>query len=656
MKHSFYGPCVAWIGLMMLCGFWAGNGWASSTDAAWPMEKSYNPKPVYAGVEVGSRYLVMRDGVRIAIDLYLPKGLPPDRKLPTILHQTRYHRSMQLRWPFRALLGGKPFDHSTLYGKRREKFVRRGYAWIDVDARGSGASEGFRVCSWSPDEVRDGAEIVDWIVSQPWSNQRVGAMGISYDGTTAEFLLIHKHPAVRAVAPRFSLYDVYTDIPYPGGIHAQWFTEHWQQMNNALDRNAVHEIAGSWVNWVTTGVHPVDEDKDGSLRAAAIAGHSRNFDVHAEASRLSFRDDISATDPYHAAGQPKGHLPGEQGEAVGSMGVFSPHSYIRDFERSGGAIYSYSGWFDGGYAHAAIKRFLTVRTPGSRLILGPWNHGGGWNCNPLLDPAPSAFDHDTELMRFFDHHLLGVETGIADERPVHYFTMVQEKWKAADTWPPPGAQTRVYRFGPNNSLDSGQAEKTEAFDEYSVDTTVGTGKDSRWQTQVGIDQPVRYPDRKEQDARLLVYDSPPLEHDIEVTGHPIVTLYVSSTADDGTFFVYLEDVAQNGQVAYVTEGQLRAIHRKISHETPPYKTVAPYRTFMRKDAMPLVPGQVAELIFDLLPTSYRFSKGHRLRVAVAGADSSHFAILPKGRPPTLRVHRGGKYLSAIALPVIAEEH
>ena len=167
--------------------------------------------------------------------------------MPTILNQTRYFRAMELRQPFRALVGGKALHHMPSTARCRKRFVANGYAWVDVDVRGTGASYGGRVSEWSPDEIRDGAEIVDWIVRQPWSSGKVGALGSSYSGAAAEFLLANGHPAVRAVAPRFSIFDAYPDIAFPGGIHAAWFTETWGRYNDALDRNAPHEVAGRWL-------------------------------------------------------------------------------------------------------------------------------------------------------------------------------------------------------------------------------------------------------------------------------------------------------------------------------------------------------------------------------------------------------------------------
>ncbi|MCP3985717.1 MAG: CocE/NonD family hydrolase, partial [bacterium] len=161
------------------------------------------------------------------------------------------------------------------------------------------------------------------------------------------------------------------------------------------------------------------------------------------------------------------------------------------------------------------------------------------------------------------------------------------------------------------------------------------------------------------------------EVDLEVTGHPLATLYVTSTAEDGAVFVYLEDVDPDGNIAHVTEGMLRILHRRLSPAPMPMAGVAflmpgvpmiptpgasfrmpgvPYRTFDRADAAPLNEGDVAELVFDLLPTSYLFERGHRIRVAIAGADKDHFALIPEGGPPTLQVFREANRASRITLP------
>jgi putative CocE/NonD family hydrolase len=149
-----------------------------------------------------------------------------------------------------------------------------------------------------------------------------------------------------------------------------------------------------------------------------------------------------------------------------------------------------------------------------------------------------------------------------------------------------------------------------------------------------------------------VYDTPPLETNLEITGHPVVHLFVRSNATDGQFYVYLEAVLPDGRVKCVTDGQLRTIHRKISESPPPYTMFGPYHTFERKDALPLVPGEVAEIAFDLLPISVLFEAGWRIRLAIAGADRDVFAPIPGCEAPEITVERNSRHASFINLPII----
>jgi putative CocE/NonD family hydrolase len=620
---------VVLVGVLTLatCVMWRLPEALAAAEKAVAVPSAYDPgAPRYSGGVRESKHLTMRDGVKIAIDVHLPEGLQDGQTLPTILWQTRYWRSMGMRWPFSWLLG-EPRDYVR---EPVEEFVARGYAWVAVDARGSGASYGSRPYPWSPDETRDGAEVIDWIVAQPWSNGKVGTFGTSYDGTTAEFLVTNGHPALKAAAPRFSLFDAYTDIAYPGGIHLSWFTREWGRFNAALDRNELPpEEVGLMARLAIAGVRPVDVDRDGALLASAMREHAANYDVHALALDRLYRDDATET-----------------GETIA---VFSPHTYSKDIDASGAAIYSYSGWFDGAYQHSAINRHRTLKNPANKLILGPWSHGGAYTCSPA-NAGRARFEHYAELLKFFDHYLKGLDTGLTNDEPIHYFTMAEEQWKAAGAWPPP-AEPVPFFLGAQGGLTREVPGAVDATDTYEADYGHGTGHSSRWNTLL-TGGPVSYPDRVEQDQRLLVYESAPLEADTEVTGHPLVTLYVTSTADDGAFFVYLEDVDPDGKVAYVTEGQLRALHRKLSDGDPPYAQVVPYRTFSRADAAPLVAGEPAELTFDLLPTSYLFRAGHRIRVAIACADRDHFALIPP-TPPTITVYREARHASHVVLPIVS---
>jgi hypothetical protein len=627
MTKSFSQPVLRIVAvvfsLLLICLFSVNCGSTrnQAEDKGWWESADPVPKGSDSDVVRTSQYLTMRDGVLIAVDLYLPKDFQPGTKLPTILLQTRYWRYFALRWPFSYII---PMPEELV------RLVKSGYAVVRVDARGSGASFGTRPYPWSPDEVKDGGEVVDWIIAQNWSNQKVGAAGGSYEGTAAEFILVNNHPAVKAVAPLFSLYDVYTDIAYPGGIHLEWFTKTWEKGNDHLDSNTIGDLVW-WTPFFIWGVSPVDADRDRAMLGAASKEHASNYRVNEEAGRITFRDDTT----------PNGF----------NAGAFSPHTYKDKLESSNAAIYSISGWYDGGYAHAAIKRYLTLSNPGSKLLLGPWDHGGDDRIRALGKTVKTDFDMVGELVRFFDYHLKGVDSGIYNEAPVHYYTMVQNQWKSAQSWPPK-ADRKKWFFAEKSGLSENAPALADAADSYTPAPAFGTGNTARWNA-LADEVAVTYPDRAKKDAGLLVYQSPALTKDTEVTGHPIVTLYLETNAADAQVFVYLEDVDPTGRVGMVSEGMLRAIHRNLSDETPPYKTPTPYRTFKAKDAQPLTPGQPAVLTFDLLPTSYMFKKGHRIRIAIAGFDADHFKSQADA-PQSFRILRSINRASFVDLPVVTD--
>ncbi len=552
-------------------------------------------EPKYKEFEQHSLYLTMRDGVRIAIDVVLPKPLPPGEKLATVMNMTRYWRGRQ---------GDQPGTW----------FPQHGYARVAVDARGTGASFGVWRAPFSQDEIKDYGEVVNWIVKQPWSNGKVGAFGNSYEGNTALWLTTVMNPAVKAVIPRHFEFDEYAETPFPGGVFSEWMIKRWHEGNRQLDSNP--------------GVRLVEGDTDQSLYREAIKSRAENIDVYAAALKTTFRDD--------------------RGFGV-SIDDISLHSYQPQIEKSGAAINSWAGWFDAGTADATIRSFMSLKNS-QRAIVGPWNHGGSQNASPYQTPASPRVMMAYEYLRFFDYHLKGIDTRLDSGKIFYYFTLGEEKWKATKTWPVAGTKMVRWFFGEDHTLATAAPVAAAGADSYDINFEASTGEKNRWHTQVGGQ--VVYPDRAEEDKKLLTYTSAPLEADMEITGYPVVDLFVTSTAADGAFFVYLEDIDEKGVVTYVTEGVLRALHRKISTEAPPYKMFVPYHSFKSKDAMPLVPGHVAELKFGLQPTSVVIRKGHRLRIAIAGADTGSFARIPAEGSPTITVARNKGKQSSIELPVI----
>jgi len=553
-------------------------------------------EPKYKEWERQSLYVTMRDGVKIAIDVVLPKPLAAGEKIPALMRMTRYWRSKQGETP-------------NMF------FPGYGYAQVLVDARGTGASFGIWRAPFSPDEVKDYNEVVNWIVKQPWSNGRVGATGNSYDGNTSLWLAVGMNPAVKAVIPRHFEFDAFSETPYPGGVLTDWMVKTWNEGNQQLDSNP--------------GVRLVDEDADQHLYRDAIKLRAQNLDVYAAARQTSFRDD----------------------RAFGvSLDEVSLHSYASQIQKSNVAINSWGGWFDASTADAVIRSFMTLSNY-QRAVIGPWNHGGGQNASPYPGDQALRVMQGYEWLRFFDHYLKGVDTGLDSQKLLYYFTLGEGRWKTTTTWPLPQAKAVRWYLNEGHTISTEPMMNAAGEDSYTINFDATTGAKNRWHTQVGGQ--VSYPDRAVEDNKLLTYTSAPFAADTEITGHPIIDLFVTSSATDGVFFVYLEDIDEQGVVTYVTEGELRALHRKISTDAPPYRMGVPYHSFKKQDAMPLVPGQIAELKFALQPTSVLIKKGHRLRLAIAGADKETFARIPETGVPTIKIARNKQNASWIDLPVIA---
>ena len=606
-----------------------------------------------------SLYVVMRDGVRLAVDVHLPANTDGG-PVPTILHQTRYFRSLAIKRGFGWVGLGAAMDSDW---KTRRRFLEAGYAWVDVCVRGSGASFGSRPCPWSPDEVGDGPELLDWVVAQPWSNGVVGATGISYAGTSAELLGASGHPALRAVAPRFSCFDVYPDVAFPGGLHLEWFTGAWGQFNALLDDNNLSEalalnlfhtaraceglpglrwaplrLAGRpwvqrllkrFVSAVSHGVAAAERSGAKQLVRDAATAHQANYDVHRGALQVTFRDDPGLSEALPQA----------------TIDDFSPHRRVEALRASGIAVLNYSGWLDGAYAGAAVKRHHALGSSRSRLVIGPWNHGGQQDISPFTAPGPPTDVHADALLAFFDHHLR--DLGPAGP-PVKYFTMGEQVWKTAPSWPPPEVRMTSLFLGESRELTD-TAPVSQGTHTYQVDLALGSGNRARWNSLLGLRAPIGYDDAAPRCERMLCYTAPPLTDPLEVTGNPVVHLRLAADQPDVAVFAYLMDVAPNGAVTTVTEGLLRAKHRGNGESFPAPGAPLPH-TFLRQDARPLTPGLMAALSLTMLPTSYRLAKGHLLRLAIAGADADHFRS-PTDTAPTLSLAWGGSDPPRFDVPI-----
>ena len=581
-----------------------------------------------------SLYLTMRDDVRIAIDVWLPEDLDTISNIPTLIHATRYWRARQ------HVSGDYKNDNRF---EEAEIVNQAGYALVLVDARGSGASFGTRPYEMNVAEANDYAEVVDWIIEQPWSNQRVGAYGVSYAGNTAEMLTLNRHPAVKAIAPLFNDFDNFGHLIFPGGMLTVGFLERWGNRVHALDMNDIcgrDEVSGTECDelkntWL--GVKPVDGDQDGRILAQAVAEHSANVHPYEAALVYEFRDD-----PW-----------GGEGGIRGVGYLRSPAGHLPDIEASGVAMFIRAGWQDAATVNGTLGRYMTISNP-QKVYIGPWDHGARNDADPFhaLDTPvePSEEQQYAEMFAFFDRFLKSDDDARLNS-DITYYTLGADRWTTTEVWPPEGFSIENWYFAADGMLMTEQPRDAAGADNYTINFDATTGRHNRWYTNNGSGD-VMYPDRAEEDKKLLTFTSAPVEQDTEITGHPIVTLYVRSTHDDGAFLAYLEDVDPGGKVTYITEGQLRGVMRRPSDQPSPYRKLGVHRSELRADAMPLVPGEVAELTFELWATSVLIREGHRLRIAVAGADKDSFLRYPRnGDVPTITVERNQRYSSHVKLPV-----
>jgi putative CocE/NonD family hydrolase len=287
--------------------------------------------------------------------------------------------------------------------------------------------------------------------------------------------------------------------------------------------------------------------------------------------------------------------------------------------------------------------------PDDRLLLGPWDHGARTNGSPWRDKPAPEFPVLGEVLRFFDQHLMGLDTGIRDEAPIHYLTLHEEKWKAATSWPPVPKTTR-YHLDANGALTTKASASASKVD-YAVHFTTNTGRATRYERLGAFAVLDYYPDWSERQDAMASFTTAPFDEPVELTGHAVVSLRISTSERDGSVFAYLSEIEADGRARFVTEGALRMLHRKLATPPESYNAVWPWRTFHRADAKLMQPGVAEELRFALVPVSWRFARGSRLRLSIAGADGQHFAQVPHGRPPKFQIVVGGAEGSFVDLPL-----
>ena len=546
--------------------------------------------PVYDGWERSSFYIPVRDGTRLAVDLFRPTrgGKVETERLPVIWTANRYRRAVVEEGKLYTLPDGMPW---------LGELIRHGYVAAVVDVRGSGASFGTFQGMFTRQESQDSYDVTEWLGTQPWSSGKVGMYGRSYLAITQYMAASLAPPHLAAIFPEVGLTDQYA-LLWHGGIYHHGLIEGWTGRIKRID--------------LETPAPPVDGPEGEALLQEALVQHRDNLDM-AEFSRgLPFRDSVDPKTGIHPWLE------------------WSPVTYRKDIERSGVAIYHLAGWFD----RYVRDQLVLYRNLGNsqRITIGPWSH-----------VQDHGFDFGAAHLRFYDYWLKGIDNGTRNDEPVQYYTM-GVGWRSARQWPLPEEKRTPYYFAAEGRL-SPEAPK-EGRDTWTVDYSASVSPAPRWSTE-----PTWPEDLSANDAKGISYTTPPLPTAVEVTGHPVVHLWVSAEVPDVDFFVYLEEIDAKGASQYVTEGALRASHRATADPGYDYLGMPWHRSFAA-DISPLPKGEPVELAFDLFPTSNLFEAGHRIRVTITGADRANATTPEQTPPPRLILHREDGRTSHIVLPII----
>jgi hypothetical protein len=544
--------------------------------------------PAYKVKEEIDVKVPMRDGIRLSTNIYRPDA-PGE---------------------FPVLLMRSPYGNGGAGNRYAAVAVEQGYIVVLQDTRGRYESEGL-FDAMQP-EALDGYDTQQWISRQPWFNGKIGTFGGSYVGFTQWIPASVGCPYVLAMFPEVTFGDLH-DVVYQNGaffldLFGPWSYEMTCPYNVSVDSLMKQP------DKVLMHLPLIDQDK--------MLGWKIPF----------LRDWLSH--PEHDS-------------------YWDRTSIGNGYQRITAASYSIGGWYDI-LLKGTIINYLRMTSPDiqpeirkkQKLMIGPWVHNMGNRKVGEMDFGESADLDDTKLMlRWFDCQMKGIDDGINEEPPVKIFVMGENIWRYEHEWPLARTDYRNYYFhskgngstrSGDGSLDISPPDK-EAADRYSYDpndpvrTIGGMGPYDQGKVEVRAD--------------VLVFSTPVLKYDLEVTGPVNAVVYASSSAKNTDFTAKLVDVYPDGRAMRICEGIIRADHRDPEE----------------KPSM-IEPGKIYKFNIDMWATSNLFKKGHKLRVEISSSNfprfdrnlntGNYFATDTTVMKADQTIYHNREYPSHIVLPVI----
>jgi uncharacterized protein len=599
----------------------------------------------YDVVATRGQMVALRDGVRLATDIYLPAadGAALPGPWPVIVERTPYNK-----------LGAGLVSVAKF-------FACHGYAVVLQDVRGRFASEG----EWYAFalEGEDGVDTLAWVAAQPWCNGSVGTIGLSYSGSDQTALATLSPPALAAQFVSEGMSNYHTSAMRHGGamevrfiVYAfQMATQSKEALADPILRRTLERARAEIRTWL--GKMPL---RPGLTPLALTPSYERwAIDVLTHADYGDY-------------------WTGQRGYVADEF--YDQHKDV--------PVHFLSGWYDS-YARSVTDNYVALsklKKGPFKLIMGPWIHSVapiGQSFAGDVDFGPdAAIDYDGLRLRWFDRWLKGLDSGIDQEPPVRIFVMGGGsgrrnyegrldhggRWRDEAAWPlaravytpfylraggllveePPASpdSSTTYRFNPNDPVPTIGGNISVGYD-----VMPNGGFDQRGAPWVmGAKDTLPLAAR----ADVLVFETPPLEAAVEVTGPLEVRLWASSSAPDTDFTAKLIDVYPPS--ADYPEGYALNIGDSIIR--------ARYRND-RTHGEPLEPGRVYEFGIVPYPTSNLFARGHRIRLDISSSNFPRFDVNPNTGEPLGQnrrwqvadntIYHDAAHPSHIVLPIVPGE-
>ena len=473
--------------------------------------------------------------------------------------------------PVPAILEAIPYRLSDAMAPRdaliHPYWAQHGYACVRLDLRGSGESDGLLADEYEPQEQRDLVEVIRWLSGQPWCTGDVGMTGISWGGFNSLQLAALRPPGLKAIVTLMSTDDRYADdVHYKGGCVLATDMLHWSTSMLHEQAKPPHEVAVG------------------------------------EGWRELWRRRLEANRPW--AHQWLAHQRRD--------GYWEHGSVCQDYGAIQAAVYVVGGWIDG-YTDSVLRLLRGLECPRKGLI-GPWPH----SFPHLATPGP-RIGFLRETLRWWDHWLKGVDTGIMDEPmlrvwlqdyapPTPFVDEQPGRWVAEDDWPSPRIRPQAWRLGGDGSLrptaENRAGETTRPAGEagpaaLSITGSLWCGADAgAWCAEGQVTDWA--PDQREAEGLSLCFTSDSLDEPLELLGGPALILRIAADKPLALVSARLDDVAPGGVSRIVTQTVFNLAHRESS---------------ARPD--PLEPGRFYDVRFALDDIAQRVPAGHRLRLALS---------------------------------------